>query len=275
MALGNLYWSPGSNGPKKAGRETSEEFMFGTEPLEAWRLWSVILPDSTGDDDGNRDWRHQAIAHRLNPGNPYELLSKPMLASANGDDLWFPRDYEPAVCTAGKAHMAPHLDCECGFWALKEDAICEAALGSYNGAHAVGKVKLWGRYVEFSKGYRAQHAYPSEVWLRNGQPNEAMRAHLADMYGIPVHLGEPEFVGVERKRQEAARAEQTEAQPTNWTSILSTYMFPRTALTWPTFLWNEDTLIPTTGWPSGLAKPSEFWDALEKHAARATEGRAT
>ena len=52
--------------------------------------------------------------------------------------------------------------------------------------HVVGSVKLWGKIVEGSQGWRAQKAYPERLWV----PYEAwhLAPSLRDLYGVPVEL---------------------------------------------------------------------------------------
>lgn len=79
-------------------------------------------------------------------------------------------------------HLAPAWHCNCGVWAFKDVDRLVAAIGSgYNNIKVIGSVSLWGRVIETENGYRAQYAYPSELWLLDGSLEE-----LALIYGVPV-----------------------------------------------------------------------------------------
>jgi hypothetical protein len=78
----------------------------------------------------------------------------------------------------------------CGIYAVSEPE----HLSSYpNYNRAVGTVSLWGKVVPGDKGYRAEFAYPKEVWIPCSPSEEKERtlvaAGLVDLYGIPVHVG--------------------------------------------------------------------------------------
>jgi hypothetical protein len=249
------------------GRETREQFMFGTEPIEAWRLWDVASIASGLNDDMERFVRAMAVATRKAPENPWEYMLAPRLSAvARADSAWEPRDPQRAVCTTDPHHVAPHLDCECGYWALKtEQEIATAALGGYNTADAVGRVNLWGRFCEFDKGYRAEYAYPVEVWLIGKQANAARAADLADMYGVPVHAGDPDFLVAERDRRKTAKADLPVA-PINFSNILSQYTFGFSGgANMAKISWLEDAPLQ---WPAGIVKPNEFWDTIQNAGAK-------
>lgn len=79
-------------------------------------------------------------------------------------------------------HLAPAWDCTCGVWAFKDLDRLVAALGSqYSGVRVIGTVSLWGRVIETENGYRAQYAYPAELWLLDDTLEE-----LGRVYDVPV-----------------------------------------------------------------------------------------
>lgn len=52
---------------------------------------------------------------------------------------------------------------------------------------AVGQVALWGRVIEFERGWRAQFAYPTHPYAPS---DDALLAHvLRERYGVPVAVG--------------------------------------------------------------------------------------
>lgn len=163
--------------------------MFGSEPIIAWRCWDVERHADTV-----KDWstfiQALAQAHDHRPGNPYRELLRPRLGAVGyGSIPWPAREPMIARCDYAGCKRPPGKAHPCGIWALKDEARLREALQGY--AHpgiAYGRVKLWGRYIEFEKGYRAQYAYPLDLTLVEGEPEWA--AELAHDYGIPAVVGE-------------------------------------------------------------------------------------
>jgi len=125
------------------------------------------------------------------------------LQALGGSHVWEPKQQINAKCnnssgygftlSVGGAlkpitpHLAPAVDCSCGVWALKDLDRLVAAIGSsYGEIRVLGQVSLWGRVVETENGYRAQHAYPSELWLFDNSLEE-----LGAIYDVPVRSIQP------------------------------------------------------------------------------------
>jgi hypothetical protein len=106
---------------------------FSAEAVEGWRAWSVIERD--GD-----VW----------------------LASLTRPEEWEPETPFAATCER-RTHQPPRRGCSCGVYAAAEPAEL-AGLGRIAGA-AVGRVSLWGRVAEHSRGFRAARAYPAMLRL--------------------------------------------------------------------------------------------------------------
>ena len=51
---------------------------------------------------------------------------------------------------------------------------------------ALGSVSLWGRILARERGYRAQYAYPYELFVIGG--NEQIARELRDRYAVDVSL---------------------------------------------------------------------------------------
>lgn len=129
--------------------------------ITGWRAWGV------GEQNG--EWRLKAL------GTSY---------------IWEPKKQVDAVCNKTSPspfeihkprHPAPYFECECGVWAFKDMERLLAALEKYSEVKVLGTVALWGRVIETENGYRAQHAYPSELWLMNNNMEE-----LGYIYDVPV-----------------------------------------------------------------------------------------
>jgi hypothetical protein len=110
--------------------------------------------------------------------NDYRIV----LQSLNADTVWEPGIALAANCATRQrsrrrpwrietpAHEAPELDCTCGIYGVRSAAVARwylerrAAL-FYNAERVVGRVALWGDVVESESGWRAQRAYPIELFV--------------------------------------------------------------------------------------------------------------
>lgn len=109
-------------------------------------------------------------------------LKDGLLGALGVDKTWPVKEPLRASCHNGsnESHLAPHWDCQCGVWAFKDIDRLLPALNGY-GIDVIGSVSLWGRVIETKNGYRAQYAYPRELWLLNSALEE-----LGLLYGVPV-----------------------------------------------------------------------------------------
>lgn len=139
-------------------------------PLVGWRAWRC------GSDGALASIHHPT---RWLPGVPVEAGHSPPLLRGEEDEVPEAR----AASRAGSPHSVPGADCTCGIYALRD----RESLGLqflWPSMPAVwGRVSLWGRVVVADKGYRAQFAYPAELWTAA----EAVAAVL-DAFRVPVHL---------------------------------------------------------------------------------------
>jgi len=62
------------------------------------------------------------------------------------------------------AHEAPQADCTCGVYASKSLEHLRTTGYARYGIH--GEVNLWGTVVEHEQGWRAQFAYPKNLYLQ-------------------------------------------------------------------------------------------------------------
>jgi hypothetical protein len=160
-----------------------EEFMFGSEPIIAWRLWDIFRP---AEQIGNFGHFIEALAdaHDENPANPYRYLLQPRLkAIGYGKIPWPPGKPMVAECDLNECAGPPGRTHQCGIWAVTKEEDLFQQMAHY-GSPAFGKVKLWGRFMEFEKGIRAQYAYPLEITLL--RQSKKLAAELAEVYGVPV-----------------------------------------------------------------------------------------
>jgi hypothetical protein len=130
-----------------------------TEPLLGWRLWHVRAAA-----DGYRleSWAH---AREWPAGRRME-----------------------ARC---RRHESPRADHRCGLYAFRTREAAEALLRRCAPPRlagcrpvALGSVSLWGRVIPHRDGWRAQFAYPYELFLLGGDRDAA--AGLRDRYAVDV-----------------------------------------------------------------------------------------
>ena len=146
------------------------------EPILGWRLWHVRL---------------HAGEHRL------ESFTMHHVSWPAG------RRFE-AGCAVHR-EGAPVREHECGIYAFKTRALAEELLRRYTGVRhrygreyrelppvrqgrpiALGSVSLWGKILARERGYRAQYAYPYELFVIGG--DERMARELRDRYAVDVSL---------------------------------------------------------------------------------------
>jgi hypothetical protein len=155
--------------------------------IVAWRCWEVRTSGGMIRDlDGQ--WRRYG-----KPGL--------RLVSWTRDDEWPPlvkydalRDAPDCVAKAHpKLKRGGHW-CQCGIHAFKSKRACLDDLKrEFNGKDktvlvAMGRVNLWGRYVEAQNGWRSRYAYPYDVKLLNCDDASIAR-ELAGTYAIDVTYG--------------------------------------------------------------------------------------
>jgi hypothetical protein len=102
-------------------------------------------------------------AWRLLRKNPFDF-DGPHLISYAIDEAWKPGEIVTARCVpwtvaAPEGHESPNAECQCGVWGLPSIGDIATQLSSTIGYRAViGTVKMWGRIVVGTRGFRAQHA---------------------------------------------------------------------------------------------------------------------
>lgn len=147
--------------------------MDYAEPILGWRLWHVRLH-----------------------GGGYRLES-----FTRHHVSWPARRRLEAGCSA-HGEEAPISGHECGIYAFKSRDLAEELLRRYIGVRqcygrgqefppprqgrpiALGSVSLWGRILERERGYRAQYAYPYELFLLNA--DDVIARHLRRLYAVDV-----------------------------------------------------------------------------------------
>lgn len=163
------------------------ELAFSTEPLLGWRVWRVCR-----EIDGKTSAHDLAIellaAEQLGEPSPVSRVFRYRLRSLTELSFWPEQRAFEAACHADRHDQrAPMAGCECGVWAFRtRQQAFETAVSYSAGATAValGRVRLWGRVVEYEHGWRAQYGAPVDVTIYGA--TDAMTLDVADGYGIPV-----------------------------------------------------------------------------------------
>lgn len=146
--------------PRRAQRRVPD----GISPIVAWRAWGL-----TTDGQG---WLLCGLGLSA-PWQPRKTMTAQCKKSAAV--LWSMFGDSP------EKHPAPHKDCDCGVWAFRSLEELLSALREYKDVKVVGQVYLWGRILECENGFRAQYAYPKELWLLDDSLEE-----LGWIYNVPI-----------------------------------------------------------------------------------------
>jgi hypothetical protein len=121
------------------------------DALIGWRVWCVVR-------DGGELRLGSVIQDDVWPvGTPFVARCRAHEPPANRLLLRSP-----------EAHAAPAAGCTCGVYAVREPAAAWTYLRGRDEPHTVarviGRVRLWGRVVEHEDGWRAERAYPLDVY---------------------------------------------------------------------------------------------------------------
>jgi hypothetical protein len=140
------------------------------EALTAWRVWDVYA---------NGLLTGQAVHE---PWPPYEPL-RATCANVQHDGA-------KAHLRDGRYLPAPRRRCNCGIHTHKTEPQVLARILRDHGLFSPyerpdgrvwGTVKIWGRIVEHTEGYRAEYAYPGTLWCEDAK----LAPIIAALYGVP------------------------------------------------------------------------------------------
>ena len=117
------------------------------EPILGWRLWRLR--------------RNDAGELRLGPTTPRPDWEPgvALRARCSGAHTRLYMVFNPEL---EATHRSPEPGCTCGIHAMRDVA---RLTRSMTRASVVGRVAMWGRVIEHSKGWRAELAYPSRLRL--------------------------------------------------------------------------------------------------------------
>jgi hypothetical protein len=145
-------------------------------------MTDLIVPDSIEPIVGRRCWGLAKIGGKF------------LLCSGFDQTIW--PGHQPLAAQCARAHTPPGEGCGCGVYALAESERWPYYQFEGKGYAVWGEVLLWGTVVKGDKGYRAQFAYPKNLYLAH--KDYRFVAPLRESYqGVPVKLRNP-FPEVER-----------------------------------------------------------------------------
>jgi hypothetical protein len=150
----------------------------------------LVVPDRVGVEIGWRVW----------------TVWEGVLLSPQLQAPWLPRKEARAICAAvhwppphGRTdiHAAPAADCHCGLYAMRTAADLDFRLRNRDPV-VVGCVKLWGKVIPGTHGWRAEYAYPAGLVAIAGEGKPRWYAarevveELARLYGVGLAVRGPE-----------------------------------------------------------------------------------
>lgn len=122
----------------------------------------------------------------------WELLYPDYLSNVNKHTVWEAGKKLEAVCTSGvyyqvRDHGSPDKSCTCGVYAYRDQDLSVEGLKSST-SQIYGQVALWGKVLRFSKGYRAQFAYPLEFYFNKLTTSHMLSlfTKVAEKYQVPL-----------------------------------------------------------------------------------------
>lgn len=179
MAIGHWYWK------KRQTRPKPKPILFASAMTAYTMAGTPGMYISSEPQPGVKDL---GLAIEPIVGYRAYAVDDNVLLSYNGVP-WPHREPLQALCGGNvfADHDVPKADCHCGIYAWNAQHLCEDA-------DVWGEVNLWGDVMLCPAGYRAEIAYPKTLHLK-GPPTRALirlRDALADAYGVPVTLTEPE-----------------------------------------------------------------------------------
>lgn len=83
-------------------------------------------------------------------------------------------------------HDAPLEGCSCGIYA-STDLDFARRLAARLAGNVVGMVAMWGKVIEYNRGFRAEYAYPVSLEVKADRvQSSAIAPKLEELYGVPV-----------------------------------------------------------------------------------------
>ncbi len=180
--------------------QAARPFGCGTDPSEAdEEMTDLQVPDGFEPITAARAWRSEPISEGLRRLKAFGREDnwprhRPMKAECQPSMYglmfstyltWGTADPKPAKPEPPKNHQAPHALCSCGIWAMYDPLLLPVP-DDRSKALVYGIVKLWGRIVCGSDGWRGEYASPAAVVQRSRRRARRSEVDAAATYGIPL-----------------------------------------------------------------------------------------
>lgn len=155
------------------------------------------------DDDDDTGIKNLGVSKHLITGfRDFDLVSlhEGFILTSRNNAYWRPRKKMVAYCTKrgiASEHDAPGEYCDCGIYAFSApdhpDLIAQNKIW--------GEIAMWGEVLICETGYRAEYAYPTNLFMRDTGTKGVryVASELEQTYGVPV------FLVPERRGQTAAQ----------------------------------------------------------------------
>lgn len=189
MTVPHRHFPPRGDKPMQA--PVDEEELVATYE----RNEDAVIPFYVDPFVGYRAW---SIVHRE------EVF---WLRSVTYSTFWPMREEMHAACQNQhlKCSSSPNPFCSCGIYVVKElqSAKTWATHGSSH-FRVIGEVKIWGRILQYERGFIVEYAYPDRIWVTDdysywkdspGFPEaspEEIAVRLEEAYGVEVSVGWPD-----------------------------------------------------------------------------------
>lgn len=130
------------------------------------------------------------VADRITPvigWRAWMLVREKILVSPLHGRTWVAGTPMTASCLRARHDRLPGDSCHCGIYALRTLEETQAYFKTWDEdlPLVVGQVLLWGNVIEHTGGYRAQLAYPGQLFVPRKMGKKA-REELGAYYGVEV-----------------------------------------------------------------------------------------
>lgn len=155
------------------------ERPFYIEPIVSWRAWKCSF-------DGDTVVLRSITYQRVVWPNREELKA----------------ECQREILARLPGHVAPNQTHGCGIYSVKtsEDALLWALANRNGPVRVIGEVKIWGRILQYERGYISEYAYPANFYVPenydhweiapDAEPEELALA-LESTFKVPVGVGWP------------------------------------------------------------------------------------
>ncbi len=115
----------------------------------------------------------------------WHIIHPGYLMSANQQEVWEPGVKNSFRCRSNQEHIKPEPSCQCGFHVVKTLPELVAIVGQYYPIY--GATAIWGSVVEQKNGYRAEFAYPINLYYNlSHEEVTPSTIQILERYDVPI-----------------------------------------------------------------------------------------